>query len=174
MAGKQITSKDKRPMADSGPEETPLRAQGDWPNDRPLLVRFREMQEQVAFGLPEKGKRFAQNDPPPLLKAAAAEVLAMRRRRERLLPPELADGPAWVMLLSAYVSPNSVMMTKELLAAAPVPQTTAMRWLQLLEREGFVQKTEHPSRCDNRATFYRLTVSGCISLEQALAAMLYE
>lgn len=160
-------------MASNGTGGLPSSTEARY-DQRPILWRFREQSVKHASTLQPDVRLSAHNDPQPVLKAAAAEMIEMRRRRERMLSSDLVDGPAWEMLLHAYVSPNRVMMAKELVAAAPVPQTTAFRWLQHLENEGFLQRTEHPSRIDNRATFYRLTAGGRANLERVLEEMLRE
>lgn len=160
-------------MASNGPDGLPRSAESEL-SRRPILCRIRNAQKRLAAGFTAETKLSAHNDPQPILKAGAAELLEMRRRRERMLSPDLVDGPSWVMLLHAYVSPNSVMMTKELLNATSVPQTTAFRWLRYLEQEGYLEKAEHPSLTDNRATFYRLTPDGRVSLERVLEDMLRE
>ena len=108
------------------------------------------------------------------LKAAAVEILAMRRRRESVLSNRLIGEAAWDILLAAYSSPNAVIQTKELCASTQVPESTALRWVQVLEREGFLVKAAHPIRQDGRATYYRLTHSGRINVEHALEAMLHD
>ena len=142
---------------------------------RPLQARILATLENMRSG--ERSGRTAasnimgSNDE---LKAAAAELLFMRRRRQEILSSRLVGEAAWDILLSAYSSPNSVIQTKELCASSQVPEATAIRWLQVLEREGLLEKAVHPIRQDGRATYYRLSVQGRAKVAHALAAMLQD
>lgn len=106
------------------------------------------------------------------LASAAAELLSMLRRRDSVLPSRIIGEGAWHILLAAYSSPNEIMQTKELCAASDVPEATAIRWLQILEREGFLSRAVHPIRQDQRATYYRMTLFGRANVGHALEAML--
>ncbi len=108
------------------------------------------------------------------LASIAGELLAMRRRRDDSLPSRLLGEAAWDILLAAYSSPNAIMQTKELCASSPAPEATTIRWLQVLERSGYLERAVHPIRQDQRATYYKLTPFGRSSVGHALRAMLHE
>ena len=59
--------------------------------------------------------------------------------------------------------------TKEITAAADVPYTTALRWLDLLENVGEISRSSSDE--DGRVTFIALTGVGLSRVERALAAM---
>lgn len=106
------------------------------------------------------------------LTSAATELLAMRRRRDRVISDRIVGEAAWDILLAAFSSPNVIMQTKELCALSAAPEATTIRWLQVLERNGFLEKAVHPIRNDQRATYYRLSTHGKDIVQHALAAML--
>jgi DNA-binding transcriptional ArsR family regulator len=72
----------------------------------------------------------------PLDPASTAEaLLTARRARTEALGPGLFADPAWDMLLALFAAAErggSLPVTR-LCAAAGVPQTTALRWLEQLE-----------------------------------------
>jgi len=88
------------------------------------------------------------------------------------MPPRLTDEAVWDILLVAFTSPNEVVQTKELCASSNLADTTAFRWISVLEREGLLERAVHPTRTDRRAIFYRLTFAGRGYVEHALQAIL--
>ena len=76
------------------------------------------------------------------------------------------------MLLHLYVASREErvnILTKEITAAADVPYTTALRWLDLLENVGEISRSS--SNEDGRVTFIALTGVGLSRVERSLAAM---
>jgi DNA-binding MarR family transcriptional regulator len=80
----------------------------------------------------------------PLDPAATAEaLLAARRARTEALGPGLFADPAWDMLLALFAAAErgeSLPVTR-LCAAAGVPQTTALRWLEQLEQGRLIARS---------------------------------
>ena len=71
-------------------------------------------------------------------------ILAARRIRERQLGAELFADPSWDLLLEAFAADleHKPIVRTELCRAAPVPETTAMRWLNKLEQDGWLRSSD--------------------------------
>lgn len=106
--------------------------------------------------------RKAATVPPPFPDFAArvAAIYRARRLREKYLPGDLFGEPAWDILLDLYVSAamNRTTSVSSVCLAAHVPQTTALRWITMLERRGLVVRSGDPT--DNRRKLLQLSVSG--------------
>ena len=125
---------------------------------RSLLDRLQEMDgaNSGAVGEPDDSEG---------LKALARQMLHERACRTRFLPHQMFGEPAWDMLLALFVS-DAPLMSKEVLQAGRVPQTTALRWLGFLEQEHLIEKSGHET--DGRRTLIRISPQG----EEAVAATL--
>ncbi|HEY0147376.1 MAG TPA: MarR family winged helix-turn-helix transcriptional regulator [Allosphingosinicella sp.] len=77
---------------------------------------------------------------PPAPGAAAQALLGARRHRGEMLGAQLFADPAWDMLLALFVAAEQgeSFSVSRLCAAAAVPQTTALRWLEQLEQNKLV------------------------------------
>ena len=77
---------------------------------------------------------------PPDAAAAAEALLAARRNRAEALGSGLFADPAWDMLLALFAAAErgETLSVTRLCAAAGVPQTTALRWLEQLEQARLV------------------------------------
>jgi hypothetical protein len=84
-------------------------------------------------------------------------MIGFRRNRERLLGPELFADPAWDMLLDLYAAHLRATRpsVSSLCIAATVPATTALRWLNILEKKALVVR--EPDSDDGRR--YLLSLS---------------
>ena len=105
-----------------------------------------------------------------LLASAAAELYRMRRARDRILGGGLGGEPAWDMLLALYVEEPSKLPVSSVCYASAVPQTTAMRWISVLEEQGLVQRMGHQR--DSNLILVSLTDKGRTMMERTLRAML--
>ncbi len=85
---------------------------------------------------------------------------AERRRREKHLPGKLFGEPAWDILLDLFISAGEgkPVFVSSACLAANVPQTTALRRIQILEEHGLVEREGDSG--DNRRTIVRLTPRG--------------
>ena len=84
-------------------------------------------------------------------------VLAARARRHTLLDPDLLFDPAWSMLIDLY---RAALLGKPLSVTAVmigsgVPDTTALRYLRILEERGYVER--FPDKNDRRRIYVRLS-----------------
>ncbi len=91
---------------------------------------------------------------------AAKEMYQERLARRRYFSPELFGEPAWDILLDLYIAEkeNRVISVTSACVAAQVPQTTAIRWIRMLEQEGFVLRDQ--DRHDGRRRLLRISEKG--------------
>jgi DNA-binding MarR family transcriptional regulator len=113
--------------------------------------------------------------PPRTRKGSRAPTVAMarkfyqlRRRRTAYFDPVLFAEPAWDMLLDLYVAEREGRPVAVLSACigAAAPQTTALRWMRILESQGLVRK-EVDER-DARRIYVRLTADGIARMRSLL------
>lgn len=114
-----------------------------------LLDTFREV-ERGTHDLVEKFRK-------PLPWETAKKLIAFRRLRERTLGHDLFADPAWDMLLDLYVarSEGKRISVSSCCIGSNVPQTTALRWMALLERKGLI--TRHLDHLDHRRNYVELS-----------------
>lgn len=109
-------------------------------------------------------------DDPALLCGAAAELYRMRRARDRIMPSGLMGEPAWDILLALYSERPGDLTVSSLCYGSGVPETTALRWIGVLDREGLVERSKHQR--DARITLVTLSTEGRALVERSLKAML--
>lgn len=97
------------------------------------------------------------------------QTLRVRRARCEYLPPELFGEPGWDILLDLYVaqSKGAAVSVSSACIGADVPPTTALRWIDLMERRGMLVRSPDPR--DRRRTYLRLTAAAATGLERLLA-----
>ena len=76
----------------------------------------------------------------------AEHILQTRRLRSRFFPLHLFHEPAWHMLLELHLATarNREVCVKDLVAASDGPATTAVRWIDHLERTGLLRRESDP------------------------------
>jgi DNA-binding MarR family transcriptional regulator len=101
----------------------------------------------------------------------AASLLRFRRLRDTQFTQGLFAEPAWDMLLDLVVAEEAGrrMAVSGLGVAAAVPSTTALRYIQALEREGLIEREPDPK--DGRRVWVRLTPSAFQCLQDLLAKL---
>jgi DNA-binding MarR family transcriptional regulator len=98
----------------------------------------------------------------------ASEILSQtiraRRRRSDFLSGELFADPAWDILLELSLAraQGRAVTVEDLLRSSQVGESTALRWLEKLEQDGWVRRDPDPS--DRRRSIVDLS-------ERAAAAM---
>lgn len=99
----------------------------------------------------------------------AEDELRRRRMRARFLPSEFFGEGAWSMLLDLFVSEyyGRKVSTTSVCIASDVPGTTALRWLDILESNGFVERL--PTDHDKRVKYVSLTPKARESLRGLLS-----
>lgn len=91
---------------------------------------------------------------------ALDSMLAARKARLKFFESDLFFDPTWAMLLDLYRSDltGAELSVSSLCIGSGVPSTTALRYLQLIEERGYVERSADKS--DKRRTFVRLTSKG--------------
>jgi DNA-binding MarR family transcriptional regulator len=102
---------------------------------------------------------------------AAEDMYRERRRRSEFLPQELFGEPAWDILLDLYIAEkkNERVSVTSACIGSQVPCTTGLRWLQVLEELGLVER-ERDER-DGRRWFVRITDGGYARMTRCMAAL---
>ncbi|MEM6890643.1 MAG: hypothetical protein AAF636_21295 [Pseudomonadota bacterium] len=104
-----------------------------------------------------------------LLALVARETIENRSKRESYLPSELFGEPGWEMLLdlAIHYKSGSWISAKSLCIASGAPNTTALRYIRILEDHGLVRSKKHPS--DKRAKLHILSSKGYEQISKLLA-----
>jgi DNA-binding MarR family transcriptional regulator len=98
----------------------------------------------------------------------AKNILQERQRRMSRFGRAMFGEPAWEILLLLYVS-ELRYTTSRLVEASGATRSTAMRWIDYLEKRRFLVRTEHPT--DRRSAFVALTHEGKEELAAYLSGM---
>jgi DNA-binding MarR family transcriptional regulator len=109
---------------------------------------------------------------PARLISLARTILLGRRRRNKIFNKSMFGEPAWDMLLTLYADmaegPHHSVSRLSVLSGAP--PTTALRWLDYLEKERLVVREPNPT--DRRSDFVELTDKGRATMERYLCETL--
>lgn len=98
----------------------------------------------------------------------ADEVFLMRQARNRHLPTDLVGEPAWDILLALYRHDSSAAVS-DLCEWSNLPESTAGRWVVVLQRRGFLSRSQSTH---NHSAMLSLTPDGRRAVERSLEAML--
>lgn len=101
---------------------------------------------------------------PDDLLACASLDYQSRRRRHKFLPHELLGEPGWDMLVDLFIASlqqRQISVSSACLASG-VPQSTALRWLNQIERLGLVERTA--SKHDHRVVLVKISDQGYQSM----------
>lgn len=92
--------------------------------------------------------------------------LRNRQLRVAFFPNSFFGEPAWQMLLELYIAhyQRDQFTVTNLCIASNEPQTTALRWIDILETEGLIYRLT--SRTDKRLKFIRITGAAIERLDQ--------
>lgn len=94
------------------------------------------------------------------------QLLAARRARDGFFGANLFDDPAWDILLQAYIArlDQERLSITGLCIASAVPSTTALRWLNKLEQDGWLSRRNDP--LDARRSWIELSDKGLVTMER--------
>ena len=100
----------------------------------------------------------------------ALELLSWRRRREQLFGAHMFSEPVWDMMLDLLVHHEQGRMVNvtSLCVASMASFSTALRWIQAMEKEGFVVREPDPH--DRRQILVRPTPEFIARFRQFLEA----
>ncbi|MBB4859745.1 hypothetical protein HNO88_003074 [Novosphingobium chloroacetimidivorans] len=102
----------------------------------------------------------ASQDHPVWVELARQTYEDRRRRNKIFQSDELFGEPAWDILLDLFIAAKErrrVSVTSACIGSA-VPSTTALRWISILERQGFLSREADPG--DARRVYVRLSPKG--------------
>lgn len=129
------------------------------------VQRLQEQLDELRVSLTsEAGERPTEEVDDATIDRLVREVVRSRRRRESHFQGELFGEPAWDILLELYAAEQShqKLSVSSVCVASAVPPTTALRWVEKMEREGWLRREADPH--DARRSWVFLT-------EQASTAM---
>lgn len=106
-----------------------------------------------------------------LSSAQLKELIRARRARATYFGAHLFVDPAWDILLLAYVAAldQERLAVSTLLQTSLLPATTMLRWVEALEQEGWLNRTNRD--LESPKSFLDLSVAGKLGMERYLAAV---
>lgn len=121
---------------------------------------------QSVFHWPSSAARIERNA--HNLSARAAKILKARRERSGFLPDELMGEPAFEMLLELFCqfAGGAAVSTTSLAIGSGAPQSTAMRYIALLEEHGLIER--YGSKSDARVMLVSLSKAGVLAVGRML------
>jgi DNA-binding MarR family transcriptional regulator len=107
---------------------------------------------------------------PGTARGLALELLSWRRRREQLFGAHMFSEPVWDMMLDLLVhhEQGRLVNVTSLCVASMASFSTALRWIQAMEKEGFVVREPDPH--DRRQILVRPTPAFIARFRQFLEA----
>jgi DNA-binding MarR family transcriptional regulator len=148
-------------------------------DDNPIDAnRMREQVSQLRRKVDELAELVIPPNPPissdtprPEIRQFIRTVLKLRANRRSIFGADLFGEASWDMLLELYDAEFSGrrVSVSSLCFASGVPQTTALRWISVLEREG--QITRIPDPRDGRRYFIELTEPARAALHRTFVAL---
>lgn len=103
------------------------------------------------------------------LRSRALRIAHARRARTDAFNKSMFGEPAWDMLLELFINHDFGVRHSvgKLCELSGSPPTTALRWLDYLEKERLVSRHPHPT--DRRTEFVELTEKGCTAMARYLS-----
>jgi hypothetical protein len=98
---------------------------------------------------PEAGNRPANDSEASQLGAIARKVSADRHRRSEIAgTSDLFGEPAWDILLNLFIADceGRRLSVNAVCADAGAPESTALRWITILEKRGMIVREDAPER----------------------------
>lgn len=106
----------------------------------------------------------------PNINASARSILNLRQYRRAIFGPTLFGEPSWDMLLELYDAHLNGRRERvsALCVASGVPASTALRWIDHLEKEGWINRATDPN--DLRRPYVELSGRGLDAMTKVLAS----
>ena len=131
-----------------------------------LLSLLATVEERITLEPPPKAAGVSADK--EALPTRAKELIANRRRRHAIFGKAMFGEPAWDMLLLLYALEGGPRQTIGGLSdEAGASRTTGVRWIEYLEQQQLVFRSEHPT--DRRTAFLELTDRGRDAIELYLS-----
>lgn len=123
------------------------------------LISIKDRLRQIAFSL-DRTEHAADAQIEQLTEYDVRRYIQWRSRRSSVLEAKFLTDPAWDMLVELFASflGQRRISVSSLCGVAGVPATTALRWINVLESQGLVVRTDDPM--DGRRTFVALSEVG--------------
>jgi DNA-binding MarR family transcriptional regulator len=117
----------------------------------------------------QSGTETASATPQSTLASRIHRILKLRASRTAIFSDGLFADPAWDMLLDLYIAhlEGRLEAVSSICVASGVPSTTAIRWIKLLEHQGWVCRSPDPT--DGRRCFLALTGKAQAAMERFFA-----
>ncbi|MGF7152810.1 MarR family transcriptional regulator [Novosphingobium gossypii] len=145
-----------------------------------LLAMARELEigesptailESLAAGEVRESSKTAASQDHPIWVELARQTYDDRRRRTKIFrSEELFGEPAWDILLDLFIAAKErrrVSVTSACIGSA-VPSTTALRWIAILEKQGFLMREADPG--DARRVYVKLSARGYAAMLEYFAS----
>lgn len=102
---------------------------------------------------------------------AVRMIRDIRSVRQDYFPPELFGEPAWDILLDLYEAKLAQfrLAVSKVCVGSSLPSTTALRWLNALEKHGFVQREQDTA--DGRRVFVEITPKAVEAMDSLFATI---
>jgi DNA-binding MarR family transcriptional regulator len=129
---------------------------------RQLLARFEDLAADPRHARPRS------SIPKSELRDLAIRIVQARRARCSAFNKSMFGEPAWDMLLELYINKDfgARLSVGRLCELSGAPPTTALRWLDYLEKEKLVAREPNPT--DRRTEFVEITEKGRTAMAQYL------
>ena len=103
--------------------------------------------------------------------AIARSMLRARADRRRFFEASLFSEPAWDILLELFVAyaMQRRIQVSAVGAAALIPPTTTLRWLNLFLTKGLIERKNDPS--DARRIFVSMSEKGALAMMQHIRSL---
>lgn len=95
-------------------------------------------------------------------------IIAARRLRDKVFGDDVFAVPAWDILLDLYAAflEERQVSVSSLCIAAAVPPTTALRWLKLMTKSGWLEREADP--IDRRRVYMQLSAKSLKNMQKYL------
>lgn len=122
----------------------------------------------------EKAERHGEPVARDRLVDLACRIYDTRRARSRYFHSSLLGEPVWDMLLALFCLPSrwEKLTISGLAHAADVPLTTGLRWSNLMEQKGLIERDPDPF--DARRVYVKLTERGEQVMRDYLSAVYHQ
>jgi DNA-binding MarR family transcriptional regulator len=147
-------------------DDNPIEANRMREQVRQLRRRVDELAELVNRDAP-----ISSDVPQPEVRQFIRTILKLRANRRNVFGADLFGEASWDMLLELYDAEftGRRVSVSSLCYASGVPQTTALRWIKVLEREGQIKRV--PDAQDGRRYFLELTEDARRALHRTFGAL---
>jgi DNA-binding MarR family transcriptional regulator len=121
-------------------------------------------EQNMLLGAPTEGPLRPEDR--AILVAKARALFAERKRRSRHFKSVMFGEPAWDVLLALYITDfaGGRQSIGKLINWTGEPQTTALRWINYLEKERLISRETHP--LDRRTVIVEITPKGRDQLDR--------